>query len=183
VPRNTKDSFQILGVNTTIKILYRINSVAARPAVAKGMAKGLAVIRKGIRRKITTGVEGTNLNNVRATIGTRFVRSKKKNLIWAKVGASVGKPRPDVSSGGTRGKHISKNRNAHWYFVGTPNRAGSQMWTRNQKPQPVREGYRASRGIAVGVMNMTMIKVFTKNMKKRIRRKGWRSLSRDFGRV
>ena len=184
-PRNQllQFDFSIGGVNRTIRNLNRINQVAATPAVASGIKAGLRVIRKAIRKRIKKGVEGTNLYSVRKTIDFRFVKSKKRKPpeIWAKVGASVGKRIMQAHRGQTHGKHISKFYNAHWYFVGTPNRVPTQMWTRNPKPYPVREGYIASRSMALSTTRRVMVKSFAKNMKKRIKRVGIRQVAREVG--
>ena len=181
MPRNTMDQFSITGVDQVIRNLTRINSAVAKPAVASGMKKGLRVIQKGIRNQIKKGVYGTNLYSVRRTIGTRFVRSKKRHEIWAKVGASVGAKKLDAYKGQTHGKHISKSRNAHWYFIGTPNRAGTQMWTRNPKPYPVQKGFQASKGRAWAVAEAEMKKVFVKKLRQRIKRKGFKKVMAERG--
>lgn len=165
--------FNIRGVDETIKNMHRINGACARPAVAQGMRKGLAVIRKAIKREC-------DHPSVAATVASRFTRGKKKNTrIYAKVGLGVGKRRPGRfnKSGGAG----MSNRNIHWYGIGmtktmnrvqyTTGRRTGRMWTNKARPEPVKRGYASSRGAAISVIKSHMSKVFIKKTKERITKK------------
>jgi len=169
--------FQIRGVNQTIRNLHRINGACARPAVASGMKKGLAVIRKAIRNECEHP-------SVRATVVSRFVRGRKKNnKLYAKVGFGVGKRRPGRFNK-SRGVGMS-TYNIHWYALGmtktqnrlqyTTGRYTGRMWTNKSRPEPVQIGYRKSRRRAVKTMRDQMQRVFIQKMKKRIKVRGFRA--------
>ena len=125
------ETFQIKGVNETIANLHRINGACARPAVSAGMRKGLAVIRKAIKKQCKHP-------SVAATVASRFTRGRKRNThIYAKVGLGVGKRRPGRFN--RSGGEGMSNFNIHWYGIGmtktmnrlqyTTGRYTGRMWT------------------------------------------------------
>jgi len=167
------------GVNETIRNLHKINASVARPAVASGMRKGLAVVRKAIKKECEHP-------SVAATVSSRFTRGRKRNThIYAKVGLGVGKRRPGrFNKSGTRNKYGlgMSNYNIHWYAIGTGERVQKttgrytgRMWgKRGTIPQPLRLGWLKSRGKAKKVMIDQMQRHFIKGMKKKIKVKGFR---------
>jgi len=171
----------VTGVNETIRTLHMINSSVARPAVASGMRKGLAVVRKAIKKRC-------DHPSVAATVSSRFRRGRKRNThIYAKVGFGVGKRQYGrFNKSGTKNKYglgMSKY-NIHWYAIGmtktgmrvqtTTGRKTGVMWTNKTRPEPVKEGWAASKGVAKNAMINQMQKHFIKGMKKKIKVKGFR---------
>ena len=166
----------ITGVNETIRNLHKINASVARPAVASGMRKGMAVVRKAIKKRC-------DHPSVAATVSSRFRRGRKRNThIYAKVGFGVGKRRPGRfnKSGGVG----MSSYNVHWYGIGmtktqtrvqyTTGRKTGRMWTNKQRPEPVMEGWLVSKGRAKKIMIDQMQRHFIKGMKKKIKVKGFR---------
>ena len=168
----------ITGVNETIRNLHKINASVARPAVASGMRKGMAVVRKAIKKRC-------DHPSVAATVSSRFRRGRKRNThIYAKVGFGVGKRRPGrFNKSGTRNKYGygMSNYNIHWYAVGTgerwqktTGRYTGRMWKNKTRPEPVKAGWATSKGVAKKVMIKQMQRHFIKGMKKKIKVKGFR---------
>ena len=135
-----------------------LNSKAARPAVRSGLLTMMRIVAKAIKKE-------SKHQSIKHTIGFRFTRAKKTNEIWAKVGASVGRKNSSTQWSKSHGKGISKSRNAHWYFVGTPKRP-SPMWSKTPKPFPVRDGWKRSRSSALNSGKDKMKQVFTDRTNK-----------------
>jgi hypothetical protein len=169
----------VTGVNETIANLHKINPSCARPAVASGMRKGMAVVRKAIKKECEHP-------SVSHTVASRFTRGRKRNThIYAKVGLGVGERRQGkFQKSGTKNKYGygMSTYNIHWYALGTGPRykktngqyTGMMWGKRGMIPQPVRLGWLKSKGKAKKVMIDQMQRKFIENIKKKIKTKGFR---------
>ncbi len=163
------DQYSIEGVQRTVELLSDINLKAARPAIAKGMRKGLVVIRAAMRSNVSH-------TSVRNSIRHRFKRRVSKDILEAKVGANVGPPRPPIGSKNRKRSNTSGGfspvgigvGNGHWYALGTKQRQTKTGANRGVMPpnRYVKRGYAQAIGPATVVMLTTMTRDFAERVKK-----------------
>ena len=118
--------FQIEGVKELVAMMEKMEPKAARPALASGLRKGMAVLRKAIRSRL-------HHVSTRGSIKARFKKYRKWG-IDAKVGGGVGPEGQKAKASSTRGVGISQ-RNIHWYLLGTGPRATHALVSTGRMPQ------------------------------------------------